>query len=90
MRTDLLLMVRYEGLAVIPLERVAQDFFAHMTVRRLHSLIARGDIALPLVPGNSQKAAPAVALEDLAVYLDRQIAEGRKEFQQIHGKPFAA
>lgn len=90
MRTDMLLLARYEGLPVIPLERVAADFFAHMTVRSLHSLIVRGDIKLPLVPGNSQKAKPAVALEDLALYLDRQIAEGRKEFAQVHGKPFAA
>ncbi len=90
MRTDLMLLVRYEGMPVIPLERVAADFFAHMTVRSLHSLIVRGEVKIPLVPGNSQKAKPAVALEDLAKYLDDRIAEGRREFEQVHGRPFAA
>lgn len=90
MRTDMMLLARYDGLPVIPLERVAADFFSHMTARSLYALIVRGDIKIPLVPGNSQKAKPAVALEDLAKYLDEQIAKGREEFRQIHGRPFAA
>ena len=31
MKTSMLLMVRYDGLAVIPVERVCEDYFQHLS-----------------------------------------------------------
>lgn len=81
MNTTFLLMARYEGLPVIPADRVCADFFSPLTPKKFIEKIRAGEIKLPLVRlERSQKAAKGVALNDLAAYLDAQIAEARHDF----------
>lgn len=79
MRTDFLLLALYGGLAVIPLERVCADFFPSLTPEKLKRRIARGDIALPLMAmERSQKSARGVHLNDLAAYIDAELANAKE------------
>lgn len=79
MRTDFLLLALYGGLAVIPLERVCADFFPSLTPEKLKRKIACGDIALPLMAmERSQKSARGVHLNDLAAYIDAELADAKK------------
>lgn len=78
MRTDFILLALYGGLAVIPLERVCADFFPSLTPEKLKRRIARGDIALPLMAmERSQKSARGVHLNDLAAYIDAELADAK-------------
>jgi len=46
--------------------------------------ISSGDIPLPVTRAEkSQKAAKFISMMDLAVYLDTQMAAGRKEYEQL-------
>jgi hypothetical protein len=38
----------------------------------------------------SQKCAKGIAVEDLAAYLDERIQAARRDYEKMHGKPFAA
>lgn len=89
MRTDFILLALYGGLAVIPLERVCADFFPSLTPEKLKRKITRGDIALPLMAmERSQKSARGVHLNDLAAYIDAELA-GAKEMLSGHREPCA-
>ncbi|APO81811.1 pyocin activator PrtN family protein [Pseudomonas putida] len=89
MRTDFLLLALYGGLAVIPLERVCADFFPSLTPEKLKRKIACGAIALPLMSmERSQKSARGVHLNDLAAYIDAELAEA-KEMLGGHREPCA-
>lgn len=89
MRTDFLLLALYGGLAVIPLERVCADFFPSLTPEKLKRKIARGDIALPLMAmERSQKSARGVHLNDLAAYIDAELADAT-EMLSGHREPCA-
>lgn len=89
MRTDFILLALYGGLAVIPLERVCADFFPSLTPEKLKRKIARGDIALPLMAmERSQKSARGVHLNDLAAYIDAELADA-KEMLGGHREPCA-
>jgi len=84
MNTIWLLMARYEGLAVIPVERVVADFFAPLTVPKFIEKAQSGSIALPVVRMyGSERAAKGVHINDLAAYLDKQSALARKELDQM-------
>lgn len=86
MKTAFLLMAHYEGLAVIPIDRVAKDYFSHLTTDKLVRKISAGEIALPLVRiETSYKWQKGVALIDFAAYLDRCIEAARKECRQLTG-----
>lgn len=86
MNTVWLLMARYEGLPVIPIDVVCRDFFHHLTVEKLLRKALCGEINLPIVRvEGSQKAARGVHINDLATYLDRQRAEAVKECKQMTG-----
>lgn len=87
MNTAFLLMAQYGGKAVIPLDDVCRDFFAHLTPDKFARKVAAGDIPLPIMRiERSQKSARGVHLQDLADYIDRQRAEAMKEFEQFHGR----
>lgn len=87
MNTAFLLMARYDAQPVIPLDVVARDYFPHLTPTKLAQKIQSGHIALPIYRSdmNSQKSAKGVALSDLAEWIDRGIAAGRKECEAISG-----
>lgn len=86
MNTAFLLMARYDGLPVIPIETVRRDFFAHLTTDKLVRKISAGEIAIPLTRIEpSQKAAKGVHLQDLAQWIDRRAEAARKECKQLNG-----
>lgn len=85
MRTDLMLMTRYDSLPLIPVDRVVTDFFPHLSRTNFLRKVADGQIGLPLVNLEaSQKSAKAVHLTDLASYLDARHAEAKREFDRFH------
>lgn len=84
--TVFLLMAQYNGKTVVPLDRVCQDFFGHLTVEKFLRKVLRGDIALPIVRiETSQKAQRGVHLADLAAYIDKRRAAAVKERDQLCG-----
>ncbi|MGG5288858.1 pyocin activator PrtN family protein [Pseudomonas shirazensis] len=79
MRTEFLLLAQYDGLAVIPLDKVCADYFPHLSPEKLKLKISRGEIRLPLIAmERSQKSARGVHLNDLAAYIDARRAEAKK------------
>ncbi|WP_263264916.1 pyocin activator PrtN family protein [Pseudomonas sp. RIT-PI-S] len=87
MNTAFLLMAQYNGLAVIPLERVCRDYFSPLTPESLKRKLASGEIDLPMVQmTRSQKGARGVALVDLANYLDRQCELARTENDKLQNR----
>ena len=84
MNTLFLLMARYNGLPVIPVDVVCRDYFQHLTPEKFLRKILAADISLPIVRMEaSQKCAKGVPINDLAVYLDKQIEVARKECDQL-------
>jgi hypothetical protein len=84
MKTIFLLMAQYDGLAVIPIERVCKDYFPHINATGLVGKITRGEIALPLTRIEAgQKAARGVHISDLAIWIDARRAAAIKELKQI-------
>lgn len=80
MNTAFLLMAQYGARAIIPLERVCADYFSHLTPAKLRLKVDAGEIVLPLMRvDDSQKAANAVHLMDLAEYLDAQRVKAKSE-----------
>lgn len=87
MNTIFLLMAQYNGMAIIPLERVCSDYFRHLTPEKLKMKVATGDIDLTLVPiEKSQKAARGVHVNDLAAYLDAQHKKAKAEQDKLMGR----
>ncbi|MNJ24046.1 Pyocin activator protein PrtN [compost metagenome] len=86
MNTAFLLMAQYNGQAIIPIERVCEDYF-DITPTKLKGKIARGEINLPLVwMESSQKGARGVHLSDLAAYIDSQHAKAKSEQEKLMGR----
>lgn len=84
MNTAFLLMAQYDGLAIIPIDTVRQDYFSHLTTEHLLRKIAAGEINMPLVRIEaSQKSAKGVHLQDLADYLDARRSAAQKEYRQL-------
>lgn len=82
--TTWLLMARYRGLPLIPIETVCADFFRHLTPEKLIRKVSLGEIALPLVRIEaSQKSAKSVHIKDLAQWLDDRAEAARKECRQL-------
>lgn len=87
MNTIFLLMAQYNGLAIIPLEKVCADYFSHLTPEKMKLKIASGQIDLTLVPiESSQKSARGVHLNDLAAYLDAQHSKAKTEHNKLMGR----
>lgn len=87
MKTAMLLMVRYEGLAVIPVEDVCADYFQHLSPEKFIRKVDAGEIDIPLVRiEGSSKCARGVPLPDLAAYIDARMDEARDVNDKIHGR----
>lgn len=54
MKTLFLLMAQYDGLAIIPLERICADYFTHLTPAKLKMKAAAGQIDLSDCPNGEQ------------------------------------
>lgn len=86
MNTAFLLMAQFGGKAIIPVEDVCREIFAHLTPEKFGRKVAAGEIPIPIIRvEKSQKSAKGVHLQDLADYIDRQRATATKEFHQLHG-----
>lgn len=86
MDTIWMLMARYQGQPIIPVDRVVADFFPHLTPIKFLRKIGDGKLPLPLVRMEaSQKSAKGVGLVELAQYLDDRMEEAKKEFAQLYG-----
>lgn len=82
--TTWLLMARYRGLPLIPIETVCADYFRHLTPEKLIRKVSLGEIALPLIRIEaSQKSAKSVHINDLAQWLDGRAEAARKECRQL-------
>lgn len=87
MNTAFLLMARYDGLAVVPVEAVCRDYFGHLTPAQFMRKANKGEIDLPVVRIEaSQKAQAGVHLADLAAWIDRRREAAKKENDQLHGR----
>lgn len=85
MNTAFLLLARYNGLPIIPVETVCRDYFRHLTAEKFLRKVLAGEIALPIVRmESSQKCAKGIHVNDLAEYLDRQTELARKECEQLN------
>ena len=81
------LMAQYHGLAVVPLERVCADYFAHLTVQKLLRKCLSGEIQLPIIRiERRQKCWKGVHISDLANYLDKRREAALKERDQLCGR----
>ncbi|WP_116826343.1 pyocin activator PrtN family protein [Pseudomonas syringae] len=87
MNTLFLLMAQYEGLAVIPLDKVCSDYM-HLSVEKFKRKRLDGEIDIPIVRlgADTQKAALGVHLKDLADYIDRQREKASKEQHKLMGR----
>lgn len=85
MKTVFALFAQYDGKVIVPLDDVCRDYFSHLTPTKFVEKVRAGEIGLPLVRmEKSQKAAKGVALNDLATYLDAQIAAAHKDHDAMH------
>jgi hypothetical protein len=85
MNTAFLLLAQYDGLAVIPAERVCRDYFSHLTPDKFLRKVSAGEIKIPLVRiETSQKSAKGVHLQDLADYLDARRKAAKREADQLN------
>ncbi len=84
MNTLFLLMAQYDGLAVIPVDRVCQDYFSHLSFDKFLRKVGAGEIAIPVIRvEQSQKSARGVHLQDLAHYLDKRRAAAIREMRGL-------
>ena len=84
MNTLFLLMARYDGQPLIPVETVRADYFAHLSLDKFLRKAAAGEIRLPIVRAeSSQKSAKGVHLTDLAAYIDARRAAAVRELEQV-------
>lgn len=88
MKTLFVLMAQYNGQVVIPLDRVCQDYFTHLTTDMFQRKVGAGQIRLPITRMEpSQKSAKGVHIADLSAYLDEQRAAAVKESNQLNSAP---
>ncbi|KTB55146.1 Pyocin activator protein PrtN [Pseudomonas viridiflava ICMP 13104] len=80
-------MAQYNGMAVIPLDRVCEDYM-NLTVEKFKRKRLDGEIDIPVMRlgADSQKAGLGIYLKDLANYIDQQRDKALKEQNQLRGK----
>lgn len=84
MKTAIALMAQYDGLAVIPVDRVCADYFGGLSVEEFLKKTTKGEIPLPVTRMyGSQKAAKGVHINDLAEWIDKCREAARKELAQV-------
>ncbi|RYD81779.1 MAG: Pyocin activator protein PrtN [Verrucomicrobiaceae bacterium] len=88
MKTAFLLMAQYNAQAVIPVAKVVEDYFPHLTTETFVRKVSMGHIDIPLIriEPKSQKSAKGVHVDDLADYLDGRRAAAVKEANQLNGR----
>ncbi|HEX8542705.1 MAG TPA: pyocin activator PrtN family protein [Pseudomonas sp.] len=87
MKTLFLLMAQYDGLVIVPLERICSDYFTHLTPAKLKLKVAAGLIDLVIVRmENSQKSAQGIHINDLADHLDAQRERAKAEHDRLMGR----
>jgi hypothetical protein len=87
MDTQFLLLARYDARAIIPIETVCNDFFAHLSPQKLLIKVDKGEIALPIVRmETSQKSAKGVHISDLAAWIDARRAVAQHELRALYGR----
>jgi hypothetical protein len=81
MKTAMILMAQYDGLAIVPVDLVCRDYFRHLTVDKFMRKVLAGEIRIPVVriENSSQKAAKGVHITRPRRYLDKQADAARKE-----------
>lgn len=85
MKTFFVLLAQYDGQAIIPLARVCNDYFTHLTTEMFQRKVLAGQIKIPITRLEpSQKSAKGVHITDLAEYLDAQRAAAIKESNQLN------
>jgi len=85
MKTLFILMAQYDGLAVIPLERVCADYFPHLSPEKLLRKVLAGQLRLPITRIEpSQKAAGGVHVQDMADYIDARRDEALEAVEKLH------
>lgn len=87
MDTQFLLLARYNAQAILPLDTVCKDFFAHLSPQKLLLKVDRGEISLPIVRmETSQKSAKGVHISDLARWIDDRRAVAQQECRALSGR----
>lgn len=87
MNTAFLLMAKYDGQPVIPLDVVCRDFFSHLTPQKLVVKVDKGEINLPVMRiETSQKASKGVHVSDLAEWIDKRRAVAQQECRALSGR----
>ncbi|MNJ25437.1 Pyocin activator protein PrtN [compost metagenome] len=88
MKTLFVLMAQYNGKAIIPLDKVCQDYFTHLTTDMFQRKVMAGQIRIPITRLEaSQKSAKGIHISDLSEYLDAQRAAAVKENNQLNSAP---
>lgn len=83
MKTAFMLMARYDGLPIIPLDMIREDYFGGMNKSVFMGKVESGEIPLPVSRlGRTQKSPKGVALTDLADYLDSVAKQARVELKR--------
>lgn len=86
MKTSFFLLALYDGLPVIPVDRVCRDFFSHLSPEKFIRKCSSGEIGLPLVRIEpSKQSAKGIHIQDLAEYIDKRREAAQKELAQMTG-----
>ncbi|WP_409289439.1 pyocin activator PrtN family protein [Pseudomonas sp. KCJK8927] len=86
MNTAFVLMAQYNGLAIIPLDIVCNDYFKHLTPEMFQRKVLSGQIKIPITRlESSQKSAKGIHISDLADYIEKQRSDALKEYAQLNG-----
>lgn len=86
MDTAFLLLARYSGQPILPVDVVCRDFFAHLSVPKFLLKIDRGEIGLPIVRmEQSQKSSKGVHITDLAIWIDKRREVALHECRALGG-----
>ncbi len=87
MDTQFLLLARYGGQPILPLDVVCKDFFSHLSPQKMIIKVDKGEIALPVVRmESSQKSAKGVHISDLAAWIDQRRAVAQQECRALSGR----
>ena len=81
-----LLMFRYQS-PYIPLERVIEDFFTHLSLEVAKRRAVKQDLPFPVFRAEKSAKAPyLVCIEELALYLDKQAEIANQDFKNMNGQ----
>ena len=81
-------MAQYNSHAVIPVDKVVQDYFPHLSIDKFIRKVSLGDINIPMIriEAGTQKSAKGIHINDLATYLDTRREAAVKEAKQLAGE----